>query len=259
MLKLGMSVPDNKNVTHLLKIIKEAGFQCIMVTYLTDDEPIDEILSEAEKNALSISSLHAPIANINSFWQNGGEGDDYLEFIKKRVDFCREHDIRIMVAHTTFGNIIPAVSEIGFERFARLNDYAEEKGVCICYENVNETEVLKSVMERLSAFHGFCWDIGHNMAYAPLCDFNAKFKGKLKYVHIHDNFGVQKPGQAGVDLHFMPFTCNIDWQWYADKLNELGYTGDLNFESSYRQFLASDPEEFIYTAFDKMKKLKSLM
>ena len=149
MLKLGMSVPDNKNVTHLLKVIKEAGFQCIMATYLTDDEPIDEILREAEKNALSISSLHAPIANINSFWQNGGEGDDYLEFIKKRVDFCREHDIRIMVAHTTFGNIIPAVSEIGFERFARLNDYAEEKGVCICYE-----KALWSVFPHFTAFAG---------------------------------------------------------------------------------------------------------
>lgn len=258
MLKLGMSVPDNKNIPYLLKTIKDAGFSCVMTAYLTDDEPMDEILQHAHKNGLEISSLHAPIGKINSFWLDNSEGDDYLEFVKKRVDYCKEHNIKIMVAHTTFGNNIPTPSEIGFERFKKLSDYAEENGVCICYENVNETEVLKSVMERLSDFHGFCWDIGHNMAYAPLYDFNKEFENKLKYVHIHDNFGVQKPGNAGIDLHYMPFTCNIDWQWYADKLKELGYIGDLCFESSYRQFLSSDPEEFIFTAFEKMKKLKSL-
>ena len=36
MLKLGMFVPDNKNIPYLLKAIKDAGFGCVMTAYLTD-------------------------------------------------------------------------------------------------------------------------------------------------------------------------------------------------------------------------------
>lgn len=254
-----MNIPDNKNIDFLMKTIKEAGFECVMVNYPKDDEPVYEILESADKYSLSISSVHAPIADINSFWYEGKKGDNYLEFIKRRVDFCKENGIDTLVAHTTFGTDIPKISDIGFNRFSWLNEYAEKNGVHICYENVNETEVLKNVMERTSSFHGFCWDIGHNMAYTPQTDFSLLFKNRLKYVHIHDNFGITKPGYIGVDLHEMPFSCNIDWQWYADSLKKQNYIGDLNFECSYRLFLESDSVKFINKAYERMSKIREMI
>lgn len=259
MCRLGMNVPDNKNIDFLMKTIKEAGFECVMVNYPKDDKPVYEILECAYKYSLSISSVHAPIADINSFWQEGCNGDKYLEFIKKRVDFCKENGVNTLVAHTTYGNDIPNVSDIGFSRFSLLNEYAEQNGIHICYENVNEVEVLKSVLVKAPQFHGFCWDIGHNMAYTPQVDFCTLFKNRLKYVHIHDNFGITKPGNIGVDLHEMPFSCNIDWQWYADTLKRLNYNGDLNFECSYRLFLESDSVKFINKAYERMNRLKDMI
>jgi sugar phosphate isomerase/epimerase len=71
---------------------------------------------------------------------------------------------------------------------------------------------------------GFCLDSGHlHVTGSDPAETIKAIGGRLKTLHLHDNFGDK-------DQHLAPFLGTINWRTYAESLRDCGYEGDLNFE-----------------------------
>lgn len=98
------------------------------------------------------------------------------------------------------------------------------EGVCSDpHEAVHYIDALNAKAGR-EAF-GLCLDTGHLLMLRKDVRTYIPVLGKrIKALHIHDNDGV-------VDRHYAPMTGKFDWKAFCDALRQIGYTGDLSFET----------------------------
>lgn len=216
-----------------MPLMKQAGFDTCFGCY-NQDEPIEKWAETAARLDLPIETLHAPFGNMNSFWEDTLDGEEYLKFQMTRVDGCRRIGVDQCVMHVTIASVAPPVNALGLARFRRLSDYAREQGVHLCYENLELPEHLSAVMGDNPDYHGFCWDCGHNYCYTPLWDMMALYGNRLLCVHVHDNFGVRVPGRIHYDddLHLLPMDGGLDWAAFADRIKASGFQGPISLELS---------------------------
>ena len=230
-------------------ILKNAGFDCVMLNYFEGDD-INRMCDSAVKSGLEIANIHAPIANVDSVWEDTPDGDNYIKMQKKRIDFCHSAGVSTLVLHTTFSKKVSPVSEKGISRHLELCEYAEQKNVHLAFENVEPSPHLDAVMSSVNSFHGFCWDIGHNMAYAPHIDFMETYGRRLRAVHIHDNPGMTGKDENGDDKHWVPYDGNTDWNAFAKKIKDSGYKGPLTLEIS-----VANSEKYKEMGFERLANL----
>lgn len=229
--QFGISIEEN------LRIIKEAGFDCVFSTF-TRDFPVKAAVKEAGIAGLKYETLHAPFGrcgleqNLNSMWIDGKFGDDYLQLLFECIDACSDGGIDKCVIHNAVTENPPLISEAGKKRFERLFDYAENRKVHMAVENLESPEHLACLMELAGDYHGFCWDCGHNLCYTPMIDLPALYGKRMICTHVDDNRGITRPGKIHYtdDLHLMPFDGSLDWVWYSEKIKECGYQGPLTLE-----------------------------
>lgn len=145
------------------------------------------------------------------------------------------------------------------EFMTELLAYAKEQGVIICYENMPMTglaigyplDVLRFVEEMNDDNFKICMDIGH----AEICksqisvgDAIRKMGDKIACFHIHDNNG-------WADIHTMPMTGCVDWDDVCAAIKEIGYEGDLCFETMAAKTLPADIFTEQTNIFVKIAKL----
>lgn len=95
--------------------------------------------------------------------------------------------------------------ETGLRRFVRIAEAAERYGIYLGLENSVFPEYLQFIFDNIkSKYIGFCYDSGHENAFAPGFGYLSKFGDRLFALHLHDNDGVD-------DQHTVPFSGNIDW------------------------------------------------
>jgi len=243
--------------------LKQIGFDCVMLNFFVGDD-IVKMADAAVHAGLEIANIHAPISTVNSVWEDGTDGDEYVKIQKERVDFCHSASVSTLVLHATFLKNPSPVSDIGISRHIKLCEYAEKKGVRLAFENVEPYPHLDAVIKNMGDFHGFCWDIGHNRAYAPNIDFMELYSEKLAAVHIHDNLGMTQCGHTNStdDKHWLPFDGTLDWTWYAEKIKNSPYDGPLTLEVS----VANAPnyqqmgfEKFADLAYERIAKLREMV
>ena len=193
------------------------------------------------------------------------EGADYYALMLRILDECAAADIHKLVMHTTVGNHPPETCALGFVRYRTMCDYAKEKDVHICFENLEPFPHLHEIMAAIDdPFHGFCWDCGHNLCYTPHIDMMALYADRLMCLHLHDNRGVTQPGNIDFrdDLHMLPFDGVLDWDWTARKIARSGYDGPLTFEYSSRTARrhADKPySDFLKTAMERAQKFRAMV
>lgn len=246
-----------------LAAIKRAGFDCVFSTY---DRVLDfDFAAKAARDAgLFYETIHAPFGrcgleqNLNSVWLPGENGEKYVLLLKECVDACSRNGIEKCVLHNAVATTPPPVSDVGKERFAGLLDYAEKKNVRFAIENLESLEHLDVLLGLAGDFHGFCWDCGHNLCYTPLADLPALYGDRLICTHIDDNHGITRPGYIHYtdDLHLMPFDGCLDWDWYASKIKETGYTGPLTLE--LKRIEGMTPDEFYSRAYERAVRLAEM-
>lgn len=244
--------------------IAETGFDCTFFDW-NEDGKTAAWADYARGKGLFVDSLHAPFGRINSFWEDTAEGQAYFERMLTVVRDCADAQIPKLVMHTTVGNNPPETCELGFVRYRTMCDLATQKGVHICFENlepfVHLHEILRAVDD---PFHGFCWDCGHNLCYTPHVDMMALYEKRLMCLHLHDNYGVTQPGNIDYrdDLHMLPFEGVLDWNWVAEKIAHSGYAGPLTFEFSTRtiqQNADKSYQEFLQSAMQRAVRLRSMV
>jgi len=161
-----------------------------------------------------------------------------------------------MVLHASFGIEYPPASELGLDRFKRIADRAERRGVNVAVENMCTAKGIAratTVLERVDAPRlGFCFDSGHhNARKAPEEDMLARFGHRLMALHLHDNDGMD-------DQHLLPFDGTTDWAEQMRKIAATGYKGPTALEVMHWGYEALPPEEFLALAHERAKRLEAL-
>jgi len=240
-------------VLESLRRCKKAGFESVdlsMTTLLDNntelngknwEEETDRIIGEAEKLCLSMPQAHLPYRHSFTPRYADDEFEKFFgEITKRGILICEKAGIPWAVVHpaTCAPDKLYSMEEnlkINHELFDPVVAFANERGVGIAFENMNdrngkrrfcaEASELKELIGSFgSARAGACWDFGHgNLKYDDPALPIRTLGPLLKAVHMADNHGEK-------DEHTLPYLGTIDWRAVISVLREVGYQGDFIYE-----------------------------
>ncbi len=219
------------------------------------ERPIDEVIAHfadevdiLKKNGLVLNQAHAPFP---AYVSGKPEVLDYaIEVYKRCIELCSHYDCRYLVIHGI--SLTPSDNENTPETIHELNMKLYEsliptllkvKNVVVCLENLfsgkgkhyvegvcsdphQAVAYVDALNEKAGAeVFGFCLDTGHiNLLQKDMRVYVPILGKRIKALHIHDNDGMS-------DAHMAPYTGTIDWKAFYNVLREIGYEGDLDFET----------------------------
>lgn len=217
MVKVGMypMAGDGMSDEECLRMIKAAGFDfvCLGMRKIAD-RSLGDALKICEKLDLPVDNIHLIGTGTTEIWSEGRYGDEVAERYCRQIEYCASFGVRVGITHVTWGHQPPRpVSEIGLSRFARIAECAEKNQFTLALENSVFPGHLYGAMDRLSDLPniGFCFDSGHQNAFAPEEDFLGRLGSRLAATHLQDNNGK-------LDLHVMPLDGCAPWEKIAKKL-----------------------------------------
>lgn len=119
------------------------------------------------------------------------------EFFRACIEFTAEIGAEIFVYHYNQKTQNPNHEQALFDGMLEMADYAEDKGVQICVENI-EIDTVQNVVDFVKAIDresvGMTFDFGH--AFLAARRFGFDFlesvnlaKPYIRHIHVHDNFG----------------------------------------------------------------------
>ena len=235
-------------------IIKQAGFDGVMLWWSeTLGNPDYRSAPQFARDAgLYVENIHAPYFDTNYIWQDSLDGESVTELFLQIVDDCAEFAIPTMVLHLSNSNR-PQPNETGLDRVKRIVEKAERLGVNVAFENLSRLELLEYVLDNIaSARAGFCYDSGHHNCRSADVDLLSRYGARLMALHLHDNDGIE-------DQHRLPFDGTIDWAATMSKIAQTGYTGAIALELENMGYGELAPEAFMRLAYQRAKKLESLL
>lgn len=262
MKKLGIMVRtlDEENIS----MIAEIGFNYSMFSW-DESRDIDTIMGLFNKYNITVDNFHSPFIGINCIWDDCDEGVAYLERLKNCVLDAAKHGVKHVIVHPTAGAPEPHATITGINRFRDLILFATERGVKICFENLEYPEMLGVVMSEFEDLDiGFCYDVGHEACCTPGMRFMPIYGDKLCCTHIHDNYGMSYstvPILHG-DCHMIPFDATIDFERVMRDIKNSGYDGALSLETAIRQDIGTYVDipvrEYYEKAYAALVKLSEM-
>ena len=214
-----------------------------------------------EKNGLQITQMHGPFP---AWREDCPELLDYvIATTIQCIRLCDAIGCPYIVVHgvslkknwenTTYEQI----REINRKLYTSLIPVLRETNVTVCLENLFSTykkEVYEGIcnnpyeaiewIDSLNAevgkeCFGLCFDTGHlHLMRGDMHAYLLKLGKRIKALHIHDNCGSS-------DDHRAPYTGTIIWEDLCTTLAEIGYTGELNFETVLQTKIGIIPEELV--------------
>lgn len=251
---------DNSLPAFRLKNLEFPG-NCIFEKSLDEvKEYYQDELNAIRRNGLVISQAHAVFP---SYIPGHPEMLEYSMEIQKRiVEYCAEIGCNRLVIHNISltdqddQNTPESIEAMNIRMFTSLIPVLKNNQVIVCletlfthrgrdvlegtcanaYEAVRYIDQLNGLAGR-EAF-GICLDTGHmNLLRKDLRAYIPVVGNRIKALHIHDN-------RADEDFHLAPFTGNINWKHFVQSMHEIGYQGDIDFETFAQtdQAFEFDPE-----------------
>ena len=223
------------------------------------DQPIEDILDffaplkeAAEKYDIEISQMHGPFP----MWvQDRDAMNEYTIMATEKCFAVMQYvGCKNIVVHPTNAQYLlskESEREINLSIYRRLIPAAKKYGITICLENLFATikgRILEGpcadvaeiawYIDKLNEeagenIFGFCLDVGHANLYGRnMYEYIKGIGHRLTVLHIHDNDGLS-------DLHMLPYSYtrnggrdyNIDWPGFIKGLHDIGYCGNLCFET----------------------------
>lgn len=265
---LGMSVDK------AIPMIANLGFDATFTAFGTPTE-INRLANLIAKHGLVYSSIHAPFKKNRELWFDTLDGEDAMRDQTDCIDACAAFNVPISVVHPWIGfaDHESEPTAIGLERFRRLADHAEKKGVRIALENLEGENKLRRLMKELwdHPAVGFCLDTGHELCYNHGRDLLAEFGERLIYTHINSNMGITSPDGSIFwhdDSHMLPFDGIVDMENVAARFKKYGYNGVLMLElvrgnkgdkHTNDRYLAMTDEEYLTEAYKRICRLRDLI
>lgn len=250
-----------------IALIKEVGFDAydssLCESMRTEGTPFygsdrkeraREIRKYADKLGISCNQAHAPFA---SSCGDETRDEEIFREITEAIETASILGAKIIVVHPkqhlTYAEHSGELFELNMEFYKRLIPYCEKFGIKVAVENMWQRNpaskaITHSVCSRASEFNKYidclesdmitgCLDIGHISLVSDdipkfIHDMGSK---RIKALHVHDTDFIN-------DLHAFPLFGKIDYASVAKALGEIGYTGDLTFETT-SHFLEHFPKE----------------
>ena len=103
---------------------------------------------------------------------------------------------------------------------------------------------------------GFCWDCGHEACYQNGREFMPWYGERLICTHIHDNCG-----EKDADDHLLPFDGVVNFNRFAEHIQNSGYQGPLTLEIGKGNPLYANMtnEAYLEKAAEVIKKIAKLV
>ena len=96
---------------------------------------------------------------------------------------------------------------------------------------------------------GLCLDTGHlNLLNLDMRWYIPILGKRIKALHIHDNDGI-------VDRHKAPYTGTLVWKDFYTALRDIGFDGDLSFETFRQPSKTEVDEELIVPWLELIYKI----
>ncbi len=217
-------------------------------------EYFKEELYAIKEAGLFITQAHAPFP---AYLSSSPEIlDDMTEIYKKVIEVCNSVGCKRLVIHgisLALGdnvNTAASVKKLNYRLYESLIPTLLKCDVTVCLENLftagggpviegvcsdpyEAAEYIDSLNAKAGKeVFGFCLDTGHIRLLSKDFRVFVPVLGKrIKCLHIHDNDGT-------TDAHLAPMAGNINWNHFCNSLKEIGYEGDLSFET-FRQAIAA--------------------
>ncbi len=255
--KLCLQLADGIDALDFLPIAKKVGFEGYFThPYIADDiEAMRKVKALGDSLQLECETSHSVMAGCTTIWEEGPEGDEYIELMKRNIDNCVELDIPVLVVHIKPDRTLSPDFDRGIKRLTRLVDYAGEKNIKIAFENINNVEYLVKTLEYFKQSHiGYCCDIGHETCNTPGAHFLPLVGDRLFCTHIHDN-------DCSHDQHMIPFDGGIDFERVCKQLADCGYKGNITIEVKYSEEYKAKMtrEQFVQHAYNAAVKLRNMI
>lgn len=218
------------------------------------ERPLSEILDHYRvemdcilQSGLEISQAHAPFP-AHAPGVPGAE-EYSIRLYQNCIRLCQVAGCKNLIIHGI--SCSPLEPELSAEEVERKNFHLYESllpalegtKVTVCLENLfvglpggncegvcsnpyEAARYIDTLNQKAGAEHfGLCLDTGHlNLLHKNMREYMRVVGRRIKALHIHDNNGID-------DQHLMPFTGTVRWNDFTATLRELGYQGDLSFET----------------------------
>ena len=135
---LGMSAmishPDKKTIEEQMEIYALAGFDSFFLSYgVTNEfEKIPYWSQCAKKIGIDFEAVHAPSKGVDSVWEGRESVVTYEKTLHKLLNFCTDGEISKLVLHVGASPQID-VTQAGLEFWKKAEEYAQNRGVKLCY------------------------------------------------------------------------------------------------------------------------------
>jgi len=265
--KLCFAAADGLEYIEMLDLIKAAGFEGYFThPYIACEvDKMRKVKEHGDSLGLYCETSHSVMAGCMTIWEDGSDGDQYIETLKGNLDNCAALDIPILIVHIKPDLNGSPCFERGIERLKKLVAYAADKNIKIAFENINNEEYLIKTLDVFKEPHvGFCLDVGHESCNTPGVEFLPQIGDRLFCTHIHDNDGFpeDKVVDHKSDHHKIPFDGSIDFTKVCKDIKDCNFSGTLMLEVSshepYDFYKDLTPEQFYGKAFEAAKKLRNL-
>lgn len=220
------------------------------------EKPVEDIIAYfadevaiLRKNGLVLSQAHAPFP---AYVAGQPQVLDYaIEVYKKCIELCAYYDCRNLIVHgisltsgdanntpadidalnmKLYESLIPTLQKVGGKVVVCLENLFSGKGKNFYEGTCSDPHQAVAYIDALNAkagmeVFGFCLDTGHiNLLQKDFRTYIPILGKRIKALHIHDNDGY-------ADAHLAPYTGSIEWKYFYTALREIGYDGDLDFET----------------------------
>ena len=218
-------------------------------------------LREIQKNGLEISQAHAPFPTYVPGKPESLER--IIPIIINSLKFCQIAKIPYLVVHGVKDPNLPQETLDAYNQrlYRSLIPTLLEGDTVVCAENLwnrspenekiltpahgSDADAICRFLDNLNAqagkeVFGLCLDTGHlNLLGLDPTEFIHKLGKRIKVLHIHDNNG------GPDDQHLAPYAGTFDFDAAMKALAEVGYEGDLSFETFRQTSLQNIPKALL--------------
>lgn len=197
----------------------------------------DQFVGMLARTGKSAPTFHLPwgvpldLSSINERVRLGA-----IEGVRRLFPMARILGSKILIEHPSYEPIPQEERERRIEKLRKslheLQPLLRAEGVRMAIELLPRTclgntgEELMRIVGDCDDTIGVCLDVNHLMGRIKSLPDEVRLLGKrLIALHISDYMGAN-------ECHSMPGAGAIDWEPFIEALNEIGYQGDFNYETT---------------------------
>lgn len=249
------------DLNEVLRVLRAVGYEELDLSFCFQNRPeyilrgddweakIDRLGETAAKLGIYFYQCHLPfVPGCSPYmcpdFKTPGYAEYFDEVTRRAYIACGKLDVKWAVAHPRtypeFNYEIKATMEANHAWQDKFIELGIKNGTGTAVENMlppldrkfadRFCEHYDQLIDYVDSFNepmvGICWDTGH----ANQMQFNQAralraIGSRLKTLHINDNH------YGHSDEHLLPYMGEVDWQGVIDALVEIGYAGNLNYET----------------------------